>query len=94
MLESKVLFSFIFGVALAVLVVEARSKQGVPKLVERWGEPDSAKCVVAVSVNDRNSNPVCVVLRGKRFISGNFILFLFLGNDGVGIYSVFVIWVL
>lgn len=46
-----------------MLVVEARDKQaGPPKVVERWGEPDSSKCVLAVSITDRKSGPVCVAL--------------------------------
>lgn len=42
------------------LVVEARDKQqGVPRVVERWGEPESFKSVTAVSMIDRISHPVC-----------------------------------
>lgn len=41
------------------IVVEARGKQGgVAKVVERWGEPDSSKCVLAASINDREFDPV------------------------------------
>lgn len=44
-----------------MIVIEAHGKQGgVPKVVERWGEPDSSKCVVAASINDRKIDPVCV----------------------------------
>lgn len=40
-------------------VIEARSKQsGVPKVVERWGDPDSSKAVLAASIDDRKSNHV------------------------------------
>ena len=42
-------------------VVEARDKQrGIPQVVERWGDPESSKCVMAVSMIDRNSQPVCI----------------------------------
>lgn len=41
-------------------VVEARSKQGgVPKVVERWGDPDASRCVLAASIDDCKSDPVC-----------------------------------
>ena len=29
-------------------------------MVEKWGEPDSSKCVLAASSNDRKNDPVCV----------------------------------
>lgn len=41
------------------VVVEARGNEGgVAKVVERWGEPDSSKCVLAASINDRVFDPV------------------------------------
>lgn len=44
-----------------MIVVEARDKQGeVPKVVDRWGDPDSSKCVLAASFDDSRSNPVLV----------------------------------
>ncbi|KAL5543969.1 hypothetical protein UlMin_007753 [Ulmus minor] len=47
-----------------VKVIEARSKQGgVPKVVERWGEPDSSKCVIAASMIDRKFDPLLAVGR-------------------------------
>lgn len=43
-----------------LLVVEARDKQqGVPQVVERWGDPHSSEFVTAVSMIVRNSYPVC-----------------------------------
>lgn len=43
------------------IVTEARSKQGgVPKMVERWGDPDASKCVLAASMVDRKFDPVRV----------------------------------
>ncbi|KAH0988558.1 hypothetical protein GBA52_000041 [Prunus armeniaca] len=47
-----------------IKVIEARGKQGraEPKVVERWGDPDSSKCVLAASIDDRKSDPVCVAL--------------------------------
>ncbi|KAM7264981.1 hypothetical protein ACFE04_002664 [Oxalis oulophora] len=47
-----------------IKVTEARSKQGgVPKVVERWGELDSSKCVLAASIDDRKFNPLLAVAR-------------------------------
>ncbi|KAK7330063.1 hypothetical protein VNO77_24248 [Canavalia gladiata] len=47
-----------------IKVVEGRDKQrGVPQVVERWGHPQSSKCVMAVSMIDRNSNPLLAVAR-------------------------------
>ncbi|KAJ1397716.1 hypothetical protein SESBI_31651 [Sesbania bispinosa] len=49
-----------------IKVLEAREKQGVPRVVERWGEPKSSKCVVVVSMIDRKSHPssiFCVELK-------------------------------
>lgn len=45
-------------------VVESRggSQGSVPKVVERWGEPDSSRCVLAASFDDRKSNPVSISL--------------------------------
>lgn len=55
-----------------MIVIEAHGKQGgIPKVVERWGEPDSSKCVLAASINDRKIDPVCV---------GHCIKFIFLYN--------------
>ncbi|KVH98991.1 Adenylate kinase [Cynara cardunculus var. scolymus] len=43
---------------------EARSQQGgVAKVVERWGEPDSSRCVLAASMNDRKIDPLLAVAR-------------------------------
>lgn len=53
-----------FDVLGLVKVVEARGKQGgVAKVVERWGEPDSSKCVLAASINDREFDPLLAVAR-------------------------------
>ena len=44
-----------------VIVIEAKGSQGgAPRMVERWGELDSSKCVLAASINDRKDDPVCV----------------------------------
>ncbi|RXH96047.1 hypothetical protein DVH24_008547 [Malus domestica] len=42
-----------------IKVIEARGKQGraEPKLVERWGDLDSSKGVLAASLDDRKSDP-------------------------------------
>lgn len=54
-----------------VKVIEARSKQGaVPKVVERWGDPESSKCVLAASIDDRKSDPLLAVARKNGVIEG------------------------
>ncbi|KAG5537141.1 hypothetical protein RHGRI_024542 [Rhododendron griersonianum] len=53
-----------FDVLGLVKVVEARSKQGgVPKVVERWGDPDASRCVLAASIDDCKSDPLLAVAR-------------------------------
>ncbi|XP_027908473.1 WD repeat-containing protein 74 [Vigna unguiculata] len=52
-----------------IKVVEARDKQrAIPQVVERWGEPESSKCVMAVSMIDRNSQPLLAVARKNNEI--------------------------
>ncbi|CAN6713654.1 unnamed protein product [Malus baccata var. baccata] len=48
-----------------IKVIEARGKQGraEPKLVERWGDLDSSKSVLAASLDDRKSDPLLAVAR-------------------------------
>ncbi|KAB2609155.1 WD repeat-containing protein 74-like [Pyrus ussuriensis x Pyrus communis] len=48
-----------------IKVIEARGQQGraEPKVVERWGEPDSSKSVLAASIDDRKSDPLLAVAR-------------------------------
>ncbi|KAG4112754.1 hypothetical protein ERO13_D13G181701v2 [Gossypium hirsutum] len=42
-----------------IKVIEAREKgAGVAKVVERWGDPDASKCVLAASMNDRKIDPI------------------------------------
>ena len=44
-------------------VIQAQGKEGeIPKVVERWGEPDYSKSVLAASLVDRKFDPVCIVL--------------------------------
>ncbi|KAA8540706.1 hypothetical protein F0562_024375 [Nyssa sinensis] len=58
-----------FDVLGLVKVIEARSKQGgVPKVVERWGEPDSSRCVLATSINDCKTDPFLAVARKSGLI--------------------------
>ncbi|KAF3436842.1 hypothetical protein FNV43_RR19595 [Rhamnella rubrinervis] len=53
-----------FDVLGLIKVIEARDKQGgIPKVVERWGEPDSTKCVLAASIDDSKFNPLLAVAR-------------------------------
>ncbi|XP_020216764.1 WD repeat-containing protein 74 isoform X1 [Cajanus cajan] len=52
-----------------IKVVEARDRQrGVPQVVERWGNSEASKCVTAVSMIDRNSNPLLAVARKNNQI--------------------------
>ncbi|KAL5750728.1 hypothetical protein ACOSP7_025331 [Xanthoceras sorbifolium] len=52
-----------------IKVIEARGEQGgVPKVVERWGEPDASKCVVAASFHDNKHDPLLVVARKSGLI--------------------------
>ncbi|KAL1826180.1 uncharacterized protein LOC108211024 [Daucus carota subsp. sativus] len=47
-----------------IKVIEARHKEnGVAKVVERWGDPDSSKCVLAASIDDREFDPLLAVAR-------------------------------
>ncbi|XP_028793841.1 WD repeat-containing protein 74 [Neltuma alba] len=47
-----------------IKVVEARDKQAaVPRVVDRWGDPDSSSCVSAVSFTDRKADPLLAVAR-------------------------------
>ncbi|KAF6150091.1 hypothetical protein GIB67_002873 [Kingdonia uniflora] len=54
-----------FDVLGLIKVIEARGGQqgNTPKIVERWGEPDASRCIVAVSINDRQNNPLVAVGR-------------------------------
>lgn len=57
-----------------IIVIEAHGKQGAsPKVVERWGEPDPSKCVVAASIIDRKIDPVRV---GYYVYIGNMFQFI------------------
>ncbi|KAK6148093.1 hypothetical protein DH2020_019005 [Rehmannia glutinosa] len=48
-----------------VKVIEAHDGQngGAAKMVERWGEPDSSKCVLAISMLDREADPLVGIAR-------------------------------
>ncbi|XP_057970367.1 uncharacterized protein LOC131159456 isoform X1 [Malania oleifera] len=53
-----------FDVLGFIKVIEAHDKQGgIPKVVDRWGEPSSSKCVLAASIDDRKSDPLLAVAR-------------------------------
>lgn len=57
-----------------MIVVEARGEQGgVSKVVERWGDPDASKCVLAASIDDSKNDPVCVCY---------YVVFGFLSTNG------------
>uniref|UniRef100_A0A5B6YIU9 Putative WD repeat-containing protein 74 isoform X1 n=1 Tax=Davidia involucrata TaxID=16924 RepID=A0A5B6YIU9_DAVIN len=58
-----------FDVLGLVKVIEARGKQGrVPNVVERWGEPDSSRCVLAASINNSKTDPFLAVARKSGLI--------------------------
>lgn len=42
-------------------MIEARGgeQKEAPAVVERWGAPDSSRCVLATSMIDREHDPVC-----------------------------------
>ncbi|KAJ7961473.1 WD repeat-containing protein 74 [Quillaja saponaria] len=53
-----------FDVLGLIKVIEARTAQGgVTRVVEKWGEPDSSKCVLAASIIDRKFDPLLAVAR-------------------------------
>ncbi|PKA62495.1 hypothetical protein AXF42_Ash009382 [Apostasia shenzhenica] len=51
-----------------VKVVEARGKDGTPKVVDTWGSPDASRCVLATSFADRQTNPLLAVARKNGVI--------------------------
>ncbi|GAB4860477.1 hypothetical protein Ancab_035636 [Ancistrocladus abbreviatus] len=52
-----------------IKVIEAREKEGgIPKVVERWGDPDASKCLLATSIDDSKSNPMLAVARKNGMI--------------------------
>ncbi|KAM7471499.1 hypothetical protein LguiA_009682 [Lonicera macranthoides] len=53
-----------FDVLGLVKVVETRAKQGgFPEVVQRWGEPDTSRSVLAASINDREFHPLLAIAR-------------------------------
>lgn len=58
-----------FDVLGLIKVTEARSKLGgVAKVVEMWGEPESSRCVLAASTDDRKVDPLLAVARKSGVI--------------------------
>ncbi|XVF49665.1 hypothetical protein PTKIN_Ptkin04bG0031200 [Pterospermum kingtungense] len=52
-----------------IKVIEARGQErGIPKVVDRWGDPDSSKCVLAASIDDRKTDPLLAVARKSGVI--------------------------
>ncbi|KAF8377017.1 hypothetical protein HHK36_030389 [Tetracentron sinense] len=51
-----------------IKVVEARGKEGIPKVIERWGEPDSSRCVLAASIDDQKADPLVAIARKNGLI--------------------------
>ncbi|XP_073281919.1 ribosome biogenesis protein NSA1 [Primulina huaijiensis] len=54
-----------FDVLGLVKVFEASKREngGAVKMVERWGDPDSSKCVLSASILDRESDPLLGIAR-------------------------------
>ncbi|KAJ6418123.1 hypothetical protein OIU84_001497 [Salix udensis] len=46
-----------------IKVIESRGERGIPQVVERWGDPDPSKCVLAASIDDRKKDPLLAVAR-------------------------------
>ncbi|EEF51822.1 WD repeat-containing protein 74 [Ricinus communis] len=44
-------------------VIESRGDRGIPQVVQRWGDPDPSKCVLAVSIDDHKQDPLLAVGR-------------------------------
>ncbi|XP_010549427.1 PREDICTED: WD repeat-containing protein 74 isoform X2 [Tarenaya hassleriana] len=73
-----------------IKVIEARGKErGLATVVDRWGEPDSSRCVLAASMNDRHRDPLLAVARKNGSIevlnplNGNLhFTFSVAGDDG------------
>lgn len=61
-----------------LIVIEAKGEEkGAPKVVERWGEPDSSRAVVAASIVDRELDPVWIfnyVVLSNMFLTEMFFL--------------------
>ncbi|XP_023542797.1 uncharacterized protein LOC111802600 [Cucurbita pepo subsp. pepo] len=58
-----------FDVLGLVKVIQAQGKEGeIPKVVERWGEPDYSKSVLAASLVDRKFDPLLAVARKNGLI--------------------------
>lgn len=53
-------------------VIEARDGQNGSdaKIVDRWGDPDSSKCVLSASILDRESDPVFEVWSSFMLVLG------------------------
>ncbi|XP_022736887.1 WD repeat-containing protein 74-like [Durio zibethinus] len=52
-----------------IKVIEARGKGGgVPQVVDRWGDPDASKCVLAACIDDRKTDPLLAVARKSGVI--------------------------
>ncbi|KAG8638717.1 WD repeat-containing protein 74 isoform X2 [Manihot esculenta] len=51
-----------------IKVVESRGDRGIPQVVERWGNPDASKCVLAVSLDDSKKDPLLAVARKSGVI--------------------------
>lgn len=58
-----------FDVLGLIKAIEAKgAARGPAKVVERWGEPDSLKCVLAACSVDRESDPVVGVARKNGYV--------------------------
>ncbi|XP_060194782.1 uncharacterized protein LOC132623984 [Lycium barbarum] len=58
-----------FDILGLIKVIEAKGEQNeAPKVVERWGEPNASRCVLATSIIDRQFDPLLGVARRNGLI--------------------------
>ncbi|CAI0407818.1 unnamed protein product [Linum tenue] len=71
-----------------IKVTESRGNSGIPQVVERWGDADSSKRVLAASIDDRANDPILAVARKNSTIEIsnplNGDIFVSLSNIGDG----------
>ncbi|XP_068645921.1 uncharacterized protein [Aristolochia californica] len=57
-----------FDVLGLVKVIEARGKQGIPAVVDRWGDPDPSRCALVASLADNKTKPLVAVGRKNGLV--------------------------
>ncbi|CAN0927801.1 WD repeat-containing protein 74 [Linum grandiflorum] len=51
-----------------IKVVQSRGNSGIPQVVEKWGDAESSKCVLAASIDDTENDPLLAVSRKNKMI--------------------------